>query len=631
MTPPIDLILERLTNVRRHGNSWMASCPTREDYNPSLSVSEGEDGRVLLKDFGGDTTEEIVAAMGLTMADLFPRDEGERNRWMDEQRGARPARRAAKEKVYKTPEIPEDATFHEGAIRWFAKRGLNEETMRKFGVYAESHYFRKASGETNAICIPYRKNSKTVNIKYRSASIKDFAMAEGAEPIWFNLDAIGLDERTVICAEGELDVMALDQAGFANAISPPNGCESVSNEVFLSGSRFLGDERVRILLAGDMDEAGQKMMDEIARRVGKERCARVTWPTDCKDANDVLRIHGPEKVAECVHGASPFPIDGIVRVEDVMDGIWSLYADGLPRGESTGIPTLDTIYTVKTGYWTTVIASPGAGKSNLLDQIVVNLAENNDWRFAIASLENPDVPRHVANILPKRLRKPFREGPTDRMGAEEVEREAAGWMNDHFFFIQPEEPSLEEILRRAKALVFSEGIKGLILDPWNEMEHPPQGLNNGDYVSRCLTMIRRFAFRYDIHIWLVVHPTKLLKDANGQYPMPSLYDASGSALFNSKTDYGLCQWRDRLDFRAPIQIKCDKSRHAEVATLGTVEIGYDPATTRYYDLKATGENDRDQWRPKTFTERMEEQEPNEFGIAGEVADDVFTEAVMANA
>jgi hypothetical protein len=144
-------------------------------------------------------------------------------------------------------------------------------------------------------------------------------------------------------------------------------------------------------------------------------------------------------------------------------------------------------------------------------------------------------------------------------------------------------------------------------------------------------LIRRFCHQHDIHIWLVVHPTKLVKDADGQYPMPSLYDASGSALFNNKTDYGLCMWRDRINFSAPVLIKCDKSRQSEVATLGTISLGYDPVTTRYFDLQADGSNDRDQWRPKTFGERMEESEGSEFGIVGETDDVFMEEAVMIDA
>lgn len=70
---PIDKILHQLRRVRRTGNGrWMASSPTREDKSPSLSIRELDDGRVLLHDFGGDSVEDIVASLGLTLEDLFP-------------------------------------------------------------------------------------------------------------------------------------------------------------------------------------------------------------------------------------------------------------------------------------------------------------------------------------------------------------------------------------------------------------------------------------------------------------------------------------------------------------------------------------------------------------------------------
>jgi hypothetical protein len=56
------------------GQDFTALCPGHTDRNPSLHVSEAADGRVLLHCFAGCTTETIVAALGLTLADLFPRD-----------------------------------------------------------------------------------------------------------------------------------------------------------------------------------------------------------------------------------------------------------------------------------------------------------------------------------------------------------------------------------------------------------------------------------------------------------------------------------------------------------------------------------------------------------------------------
>jgi hypothetical protein len=74
---PVELVLERLERVRRHGSGWIARCPAHEDKNPSLAVSEGRDERALLKCHAGCTVDAILAALGLEMSDLFPaRGEG---------------------------------------------------------------------------------------------------------------------------------------------------------------------------------------------------------------------------------------------------------------------------------------------------------------------------------------------------------------------------------------------------------------------------------------------------------------------------------------------------------------------------------------------------------------------------
>jgi len=68
-----DKLLSRLQRVKKTGlGKWIASCPTREDRSPSLAIRELEDGRVLIHDFGGDDTGSILAAVGLSFADLYP-------------------------------------------------------------------------------------------------------------------------------------------------------------------------------------------------------------------------------------------------------------------------------------------------------------------------------------------------------------------------------------------------------------------------------------------------------------------------------------------------------------------------------------------------------------------------------
>ena len=73
---PVDKLLPLLSGVRQTGaGRWIARSPCREDRTPSLSIRELNDGRILLNDFGGASAAEVLAAVGLTLADLFPATE----------------------------------------------------------------------------------------------------------------------------------------------------------------------------------------------------------------------------------------------------------------------------------------------------------------------------------------------------------------------------------------------------------------------------------------------------------------------------------------------------------------------------------------------------------------------------
>ena len=66
-------LIDRLERVRQTApGRWLAKCPAHQDRSPSLSIRELDDGRVLLYDFGGCQVGDVLAAVGLTVADLFP-------------------------------------------------------------------------------------------------------------------------------------------------------------------------------------------------------------------------------------------------------------------------------------------------------------------------------------------------------------------------------------------------------------------------------------------------------------------------------------------------------------------------------------------------------------------------------
>jgi putative DNA primase/helicase len=73
---PIEALLTKLPDAKETGSGWSARCPAHDDRKASLSVSEGDDGIVLLKCHAGCDTSAILLAVGLTLADLFPSKPG---------------------------------------------------------------------------------------------------------------------------------------------------------------------------------------------------------------------------------------------------------------------------------------------------------------------------------------------------------------------------------------------------------------------------------------------------------------------------------------------------------------------------------------------------------------------------
>lgn len=78
----IDTLLARLEGVRQTGSDqWLARCPAHDDSDPSLSIRETGDGTILIHDFAGCSPDDITAAVGLELSDLFPpRPQGHRRK-----------------------------------------------------------------------------------------------------------------------------------------------------------------------------------------------------------------------------------------------------------------------------------------------------------------------------------------------------------------------------------------------------------------------------------------------------------------------------------------------------------------------------------------------------------------------
>jgi twinkle protein len=474
----------------------------------------------------------------------------------------------------------------EAIYRWFDQRGISKEIVDSEGITEVSAYLPQCEDTVPCLAFPYRKGGEVVNVKYRALKDKAFRQVSGAEKVLYRQDCIQTD--SVVIVEGEIDALSVVQAGFQSVVSVPDGAPAPTTKNYASKFTYLDQdpdpfELVQsIVLAVDADEPGQVLQRELARRLGSDRCSFVTWPSGCKDANDALRQGGKDLLQHCLKQAKPFPVQDVVEVESISEQVCRNYYAAPTRGLSTGWETVDQHYTIEAGQLTVVTGIPSSGKSEWLDALALNLATLHGWRFAVCSPENAPVETHCAKLVEKQVGKPFWVGITARMSPAEL-AEGLGWLHEHVTFIMPEETlTVQGVLDRAAILVRRKGIKGLIIDPFNEFDHTrDRGQTETEYIGQVLGAMKRWARKFGVHVWLVAHPQKLYRRDDGSYPVPTPYDINGSANFRNKADNCITVWRNMEEPESPIQIHVQKVRFKHIGSVGMAELLWEKKNGRY--------------------------------------------------
>lgn len=490
----------------------------------------------------------------------------------------------------KRPDPRPSIALPHNALEWFGLRGITNEVLLRNRIDYGKVFMPQAEGNVEAVIFPYFRNGELINRKYRAIDNKQFRLESKCELILYGLDDID-PEKPLVWVEGEMDKLAMEVAGYKNTVSVPNGAPAINAKNYSALFNFLEADIQRIekikthIIAVDADGPGTKLADELARRLGNEKCKKVNWPEGYKDANDLLMAHDTEELRWYVENAKPFPIDGVFGVMDRREELLKLYEHGFDRGYKTGWRSLDEFYTVRPGEFTVVTGVPGSGKSSWLDALLVNLARLHGWQFGIFSPENLPIEQHMAMIAEKYIAKPFYTGRTERMTLPEFDS-SLSWVEDHFAWILPgkeDDWTVDKILTAADKLCLRTGIRGLVIDPWNELESlRPSQMSETEYISMSLKRIRSFARLRGVHVWIVVHPSKLYRTDSGKYPVPTLYDCMGSAHWRNKADNGIVVWRDLTgDDKPEIQIHVQKIRFRHVGRRGTAFLEYDPRCALY--------------------------------------------------
>ena len=448
-------------------------------------------------------------------------------------------RKGASEKVYVRPEQVEYKAPDSKVVEWFKTRGISQATLTSCNV-SEGPEFMPQTGKTeNTIKFNYMMGDQLINVKYRDGR-KNFKLYKGAEKVFYNINSIvGYD--TCVIVEGEMDVLALHEAGITNAISVPNGATLNSNNLeYLDNCIDYLDDKTKIILAVDADEAGNALKQEFIRRLGAEVCFLVEF-SDCKDANEYLTTHGPEALQSAIHACKPVPLEGVSTLYDIEDELKDFVKNGFKPGFQVGLENFDKIFSTYTGQFITVTGIPSSGKSDFVDQMVVGYNQNYAWKTAFASPENQPTYLHAHKLM----RKVWQDMPTaSDIGTDSWNR-VADHVNDNFFFIDMDRYTLDHVLQKGAELVKRKGIKCLVIDRFNKVRDincKTEDVNR--YTMEYLTKIETFAKKYDVLVFIVAHPTKMYRDKDGKIEEPTMYSIKGGGEWYDASYHGILVHRD---------------------------------------------------------------------------------------
>ena len=473
---------------------------------------------------------------------------------------------------------------------WLKSRGISKKTADEFKLFAANKYFNRLNKETAAVGFPYFRNGALVAAKYRAIEAKDFTQDSGGAHDFFGIDLVQKGEPIII-VEGEIDALTLHEIGIKNAVSVPSGApvKVADGKVlpsedkkfgFVWNAREILDQAPYVILATDQDSAGQALAEELARRIGKEKCRLAKF--DYKDLNEALMDDSPliddpaRNIQDILDSATPYPIKGLSEPKDFFERLNTLYEKGTGKGASTGYKSVDDVYTIAPAQLTVVTGYPSSGKSNFVDQLMVNLGSKEDWKFVVCSFENqPEI--HISRLMEIYTKRRFFDG-ANRM-SESDKAIAFRWVQEHFIFIDTngEEPStLDSILDRARVAVKRMGVRGMVIDPYNYIELERRESTETEAISNMLTKVQKFCKANDVHCWFVAHPSKINRSGVEQ-PRPDGMSISGSMAWWAKTDCGITVHR-QTDC---VEIAVWKCRYRWVGTQGETTLKYEKSSGTY--------------------------------------------------
>ncbi len=505
-----------------------------------------------------------------------------------------PAEHTKTEKVYdkpKMPPLPSEEAMQD-IYKWFSERKISKETLQEMQVT------KVTMNKFNWIVFPYFRNNELINAKYRNAK-KEFRLEKNAELILYNFDVLYTNIKTLIITEGEIDLLTFFQCGIKNVVSVPNGASKNANLSYLDSAMEFLEQIDTFIIATDTDQPGELLAAELTRRLGTEKCIRVTFG-DCKDANELVCKYSENELIKIIQDTENRGIENILDARVIAQRTVNLYENGYPKTYKINITSFDDLFSFNLGEVTIVTGGANVGKSTFVNECLQRLNYYHGLKAGILSWEQQPVEGHMGRILQRYYGKTFFEPTQYQNGMQRMtpkERDnGIEYYNENFKFFDCRgyNYGVKDICKIAEKLVTKYGINILYIDPFTHIDKSkkPKGLTDTEFISYIMVNLSNLAKELNLAIILVAHPTKsrtlkyVYVNAKGEDDtifFGGKNDINGSVHFENTADNIISVGKHPISFN-PI-LFTEKVRYQDfVGKIGETELLFDTKTYRYNDL-----------------------------------------------
>lgn len=466
--------------------------------------------------------------------------------------------------------------FIHGEVSALSKRGITEDTCRKFGYAIGEHHGKKVQ------LANYRRDGNLVAQKIRYAD-KTFSVKGDLKAAGLFGQHLWSPGRRVVITEGEIDALSVSQVQENKwpVVSVPNGAQGAKKTI----ARELEwlEQFEEVVLMFDMDEPGQDAAKECALLFTPGKCKIAHLPA--KDPNELVQQGRGKEIITAIWNAKVFRPDGIVTFSDIREKALTPAQMGLPWF----LPSLtEYTYGRRPGEVYAFGAGTGVGKTDFFTQEIKHTAVDLNEKCALFYLEQPpaETAKRVAGKLKgKRFHVPDGSWTEPELVAAFERIEATGNVFMYDSFGSTEWPT---ILSKMKYLVHTEGVKHIWLDHLTALAAAEEDEKKA--LEKIMADIASFAESTGVYFYFVSHlatPEGKPHEEGGRV-MIRHFKGSRAIGFWSHFMFGLernQQAEDETE-RQTTTFRVLKDRFTGQATGKTIPLGYAVETGLLFEQEA---------------------------------------------